>query len=56
MGPEKRHKQDIGITGGGKGSNMIYVKGLPHKKIASKNMIEFIADFVEKRSNELLKS
>ena len=35
---------------------MIYVKGLPHKKIASKDMIEIIVDFVEKKSNELLKS
>ena len=55
-GPGEAAQTDIGLTGGGKGNNMIYVKGLPHKKIASKGMIENIVDFVEKKSNELLKS
>ena len=55
-GPGEAAQTDIGLTGGGKGNNMIYVKGLPHKKIASKDMIENIVDFVEKKSNELLKS
>ena len=55
-GPGEAAQTDIGLTGGGKGNNMIYVKGLPYKKIASKDMIENIVDFVEKKSNELLKS
>jgi (E)-4-hydroxy-3-methylbut-2-enyl-diphosphate synthase len=55
-GPGEAAQTDIGLTGGGKGNNMIYIKGLPHKKIASKDMIENIVDFVEKKSNELLKS
>ena len=55
-GPGEAAQTDIGLTGGGKGNNMIYVKGFPHKKIASKDMIENIVDFVEKKSNELLKS
>jgi len=55
-GPGEAAQTDIGLTGGGKGNNMIYVKGLPHKKIASEDMIENIVDFVEKKSNELLKS
>ena len=55
-GPGEAAQTDIGLTGGGKGYNMIYKKGLPHKKFASKDMIENIVDFVEKKSNELLKS
>ena len=55
-GPGEAAQTDIGLTGGGKGNNMIYIKGLPHKKIASKDMIENIVDFVEKKSHELLKS
>jgi len=55
-GPGEASQTDIGLTGGGKGSNMIYIKGLPHHKVASQEMISHIVDLVEKRSNELSKS
>ena len=55
-GPGEAAQTDIGLTGGGKGNNMIYIKGLPHHKIASEDMINNIVELVEKKSNELLKS
>ena len=55
-GPGEASQTDIGLTGGGKGSNMIYIKGLPHHKIATQDMIANIVDLVEKKSIELKKS
>ena len=55
-GPGEAAQTDLGLTGGGKGNNMIYIKGLPHHKIASEDMINNIVELVEKKSNELLKS
>ena len=55
-GPGEASQTDIGLTGGGKGNNMIYIKGLPHHKIATQDMIANIVDLVEKKSIELKKS
>ena len=55
-GPGEASQTDIGLTGGGKGNNMIYIKGLPHHKIATQDTIANIVDLVEKKSIELKKS
>ena len=44
---------DIGITGGGKGSNMLYLKGVQLEKLANDNIIKKIVSLVEKKSQEL---
>jgi|TARA_B110000438_G_C15820946_1_gene654433 (E)-4-hydroxy-3-methylbut-2-enyl-diphosphate synthase len=55
-GPGEASQTDIGLTGGGKGSNMIYIKGIPDHKISSENMINNIVELVEEKSKEISKS
>ena len=43
----------IGLTGGGRGNNMVYLSGIPHHKVASKNIISHIVKLVEEKSAEL---
>ncbi len=47
-GPGEALKSDIGVTGGGKGTNMIYVSGVADHKITNPEMIDHIVDMVEK--------
>ncbi len=46
----------IGLTGGGKDSHMMYISGLPHHKLASENIIEEVVALVENKSKELQKN
>jgi len=52
-GPGEASQTQIGLTGGGKGSHMIYLSGLPHHKIASDSIVEEVVELVEKKSKEL---
>ena len=54
-GPGEAAQTQIGLTGGGKGINMIYLSGLPHHKIANENIVSHIVELVEKKSAELEK-
>ncbi|RZO61758.1 MAG: flavodoxin-dependent (E)-4-hydroxy-3-methylbut-2-enyl-diphosphate synthase [Candidatus Pelagibacterales bacterium] len=54
-GPGEASQTDIGVTGGGKGNNMIYIKGVPDHKISSENMINNIVALVEEKSKEISK-
>ena len=55
-GPGEASQTDIGITGGGKGSNMLYLNGIETKKITTNNIISKIIDLVEKKSKEIEKN
>ena len=46
---------DIGITGGGKGSNMLYLKGIETEKISTESIISKVVDLVEKKAEEIEK-
>ena len=52
-GPGEASQTQIGLTGGGKDSHMIYISGLPHHKVASNNIIEEVVTLVENKSREL---
>ena len=52
-GPGEAAQTQIGLTGGGKENHMMYLSGLPHRKIASKKIIDEVVDLVEKKSKEL---
>ncbi len=54
-GPGEASQTDIGLTGGGKDSNMLYIHGIQNKKISNKNIISEIVDLVEKKALELEK-
>ena len=44
---------DIGITGGRKGNNMLYISGIQKEKVLTNEMIEKVVDEVEKKALEL---
>ena len=44
---------DVGITGGRKGNNMLYLSGLQKEKVLTKDMISKVIDEVEKKAFEL---
>ena len=46
---------DIGITGGGKGNNMLYLSGLQKEKVLTDDIIDRVVLEVEKKASELEK-
>ena len=44
---------DVGVTGGGKGNNMLYLSGVQSKKVLTENIISKIIEEVEKKASEL---
>ena len=52
-GPGEAAQTQIGLTGGGKGNHMMYLSGLPHKKVASKEIIEEVVTLVESKAREI---
>ena len=51
-GPGEAAQTQIGLTGGGKGNHMMYLSGLPHKKVASREIIEQVVTLVENKAKE----
>ena len=54
-GPGEAAMTDIGITGGGKGNNMLYLSGLQTEKVLTKNIIIKVVEEVEKKVSEIEK-
>ena len=52
-GPGEASQTQIGLTGGGQGSHMMYLSGLPHHKVANDKIIEEVVTLVENKSKEL---
>ena len=52
-GPGEAAQTDIGITGGGKNSSMLYLKGLQTEKINNQEIVSKIVNLVEKKAIEL---
>ena len=52
-GPGEAAMTDIGITGGKKGNNMLYISGVQKEKIFTEDMISKVIDEVEKKAAEL---
>ena len=44
---------DVGITGGGKGNNMLYLSGVQSKKVLTNEIIDKVVSEVEKKASEL---
>ena len=55
-GPGEAAMTDVGITGGGKGNNMLYLSGVQSKKVLTENIISKVIEEVEKKASELDKS
>tara|TARA_X000001036_G_scaffold423299_1_gene447076 strand:- start:157 stop:1257 length:1101 start_codon:yes stop_codon:yes gene_type:complete len=52
-GPGEAAMTDIGITGGGKGSNMLYLSGIQSEKVLTDDIISKVVDQVEKKVKEI---
>jgi (E)-4-hydroxy-3-methylbut-2-enyl-diphosphate synthase len=54
-GPGEAAMTDVGITGGGKGNNMLYLSGVQSEKVLTDDIIEKVVSEVEKKASELEK-
>ena len=54
-GPGEATMTDVGITGGGKGNNMLYLSGVQSKKVLTNEIIDRVVGEVEKKASELEK-
>ena len=52
-GPGEAAMTDVGITGGKKGSNMLYLSGIQSEKVMTDDMITKVIQEVEKKASEL---
>ena len=52
-GPGEAAMTDVGITGGGKGNNMLYLSGVQSKKVLTDEIIDQVVAEVEKKALEL---
>ena len=51
-GPGEAAQTEIGLTGGGHDSNLLYLSGIPHNKVASKDIIKQVVTLVESKAKE----
>ena len=54
-GPGEAAMTDVGITGGGKGNNMLYLSGVQSEKVLTNEIIDKVVSEVEKKASELEK-
>ena len=52
-GPGEAAQTEIGLTGGGQDSNLLYLSGIPHTKVASSEIIDKVVEMVEKKVQEI---
>ncbi len=52
-GPGEAAQTDVGITGGGKDSSMLYLKGVQTEKLNNNEIVTKIVDLVEKKAEEI---
>ena len=52
-GPGEAASTDIGITGGGKDSNMLYLNGIQKEKLKNDEIISKIVSLVEKKEKDI---
>jgi (E)-4-hydroxy-3-methylbut-2-enyl-diphosphate synthase len=55
-GPGEAALTDIGITGGGKGNNMLYLSGIQSEKVLTEDIIAEVVKQVEKKAAEINKN
>ena len=51
-GPGEAAQTEIGLTGGGQDSNLLYLSGVPHAKVASSEIIDKVVKLVEEKVKE----
>ena len=51
-GPGEASQTEIGLTGGGQNNNLLYISGIPHKKVPSNEIINKVIQLVENKVKE----
>ena len=51
-GPGEASQTEIGLTGGGQDNNLLYISGIPHKKIPSSQIIDRVVQLVEEKTKD----
>ena len=51
-GPGEAAQTEIGITGGGNDNNLLYLSGIPHKKVVNDKIISQVVKLVEEKAKE----
>ena len=51
-GPGEAAQTEIGLTGGGQDSNLLYISGIPHTKVASSEIIDKVVKLVEEKTKD----
>ena len=51
-GPGEASQTEIGLTGGGQDNNLLYISGIPHKKVPSSEIIDKVIQLVEDKVKE----
>ncbi|MBV8192561.1 MAG: flavodoxin-dependent (E)-4-hydroxy-3-methylbut-2-enyl-diphosphate synthase [Alphaproteobacteria bacterium] len=52
-GPGEARETDIGFTGGGHGTHQVYVAGVPHHRLKDADIVEHLAEMIEKKAAEI---
>lgn len=52
-GPGEARETDIGFTGGGAGSGMVYLSGLADHKVENEAMVDHLVSLVEQKASEI---
>ena len=55
-GPGEAAMTDIGITGGGKGNNMLYLSGVQTNKVLNEDIVNRVVEEVQKKVSEIEKN
>ena len=51
-GPGEAALTEVGLTGGGQDNNLLYLSGIPHKKVPSSEIIEKVVKLVEEKTKD----
>jgi (E)-4-hydroxy-3-methylbut-2-enyl-diphosphate synthase len=52
-GPGEARETDIGFTGGGNGTHMVYVNGLPDHRLKDGDVVDHLVGLIEKKAAEI---
>ena len=52
-GPGEARETDIGFTGGGNNTHMVYIAGNQHHRLKDQDIVEHMAELIEKKAAEI---
>ena len=52
-GPGEARETDIGFTGGGNGTHLVYIAGVPHHRLKDASVVDHLVELIEKKAAEI---